>query len=71
MSSFDFDFSYLNLMQYYWLFILNDGVVELSKAEDLIEHVVGSDAGCIRELSESDQRRLFEWFQKLYGDIDG
>lgn len=68
---FDFEFSYLNLMQYYWLFILNDCVIDMDTAERVIERVLGKNAGCIRELSEADQRKLYVWFQKLYGDIDG
>jgi len=65
------EFSYENLMQYYWLFTLNDSVLEQKKAHEACELAVGGTITAIRFLAEEDQRRLYRWFQVLYGEIDG
>ena len=65
------DFSYENLLQYYYLLKLSDCVLDMRSAHKVCERVVGHEIDALRDLTEDEQRGLYAWFQHLYGELDG
>ncbi len=65
------DFSYENLLQYYYLLKLSDCVLDMQTAHRVCERVVGHEIDAFRDLTDAEQRDLYMWFQSLYGELDG